>query len=98
MIFTNRYILMCEYYIKTGDKAMATAYMDSTIAFNERYLNKYNSTHIMRAEQELFEAENNAQSEELRYQKEIYNERFLYGGSHYYVHILGTCSIYHIVS
>ncbi|MBB4037946.1 AraC-like DNA-binding protein/Tfp pilus assembly protein PilF [Dysgonomonas hofstadii] len=78
-LYKSLYPLMCEYYIKTGDKAMATAYMDSTIAFNERYLNKYNSTHIMRAEQELFEAENNAQSEELRYQKEIYNERFLYG-------------------
>ena len=78
-LYKSLYPLMCEYYIKTGDRSLANAYLDSTIAFNEKYLNKYNSIHLLRAEQELFDSENQAKNEELKYQKEIYNNRFLYG-------------------
>jgi len=77
-LYRSLYPLICEYNIKTGNKDMANAYLDSTIAFNEQYLNKYNSTHILRAEQELFDAEAKARNEELRFQKKQYNDRFLY--------------------
>jgi len=77
-LYKSLYPLMCKYYIKTGNKILADAFLDSTIAFNEKYLNKYNSIHLLRAEQELFDTETLAKNEELRYQKEKYNDRLFY--------------------
>ncbi len=77
-LYKSLYPLVCEYYIKTGNKSMAHAYLDSAITFNEKYLNKYNSMHILRAEQELFDTETQAKNEELRYQQKMYSDRFFY--------------------
>jgi len=77
--YQSLYPLMCEYYVRTGDKKLAKAYLDSTMAINEKYLEKYNSKYIIRAEQELFEAETMAKDEELKHQEEKYNYRLLYG-------------------
>ncbi|MDL2302835.1 helix-turn-helix domain-containing protein [Dysgonomonas sp. OttesenSCG-928-D17] len=77
--YQELYPLMCEYYVRSGDRQLAKAYLDSTMAVNNKYLEKYNSKYIIKAEQELFEAETIAKDEELRYQEEKYTYRLLYG-------------------
>lgn len=73
------YPLMSKYHSKIGNKELADAYLDSTILASNRYMEKYNSRHILRAEQELFETASTAKDEELRYQREKYNDRIFYG-------------------
>jgi len=74
------YPLMSKYYAKTGNIRQAEAFLDSAVIVNERYLEKYNNLHVLRAEQEVFEAESAAKDDELKYQQEKFNDRLIYGG------------------
>lgn len=78
-LYQSVYPIMCKYYAKIGDSNLAKAYLDSTIIANERYMQKYSSLTILRAEQELFEAEKQAKDEELRYNEQNYTTRLIYG-------------------
>ncbi|MDU1892164.1 MAG: helix-turn-helix domain-containing protein [Dysgonomonas sp.] len=77
-LYRSIYPLMSKYYSRIGKSELAEAYLDSTIAVNNRYIEKYNSKYILLAEQELFETSSIAKDEELKYQKEKYNDRIFY--------------------
>lgn len=52
------YPVMARYYARTGDRNRSIAYMDSTTVANRREDEKYSALVLLRAKQELFEAEN----------------------------------------
>lgn len=51
------YPVMARYYSRSGDQERAIAYMDSTAVVNRREDDKYSALLLLRANQELFEAE-----------------------------------------
>ena len=73
------YPLLCEYYTKMGNKKAAKAYLDSVTVSYKQYVEKYNSLYILRAEQELFDAETLAKDEEMQYREESYTQRLFFG-------------------
>ncbi|WP_197027681.1 helix-turn-helix domain-containing protein [Prevotella sp. 10(H)] len=72
------YPVICKYYFKIRDNKMTKAYLDSSLVAHKRFLDKYNSLHILRAEQELFEAETYAKDEELKIKEENYRQKLLF--------------------
>lgn len=77
-LYRSVYPIMCKYYTKTRDVNLSKAYLDSTIVANDRYMEKYSGLSILRAEQELFEAEKQAKDEEIRFNEYTYNNRLIY--------------------
>jgi len=63
------YPVKSRYYAEKGDAHMARALMDSTLAANQRYEEQYNALVMLRAEQELFDAERNINEAEIRRQQ-----------------------------
>ncbi|MBK5722331.1 helix-turn-helix domain-containing protein [Dysgonomonas sp. Marseille-P4677] len=78
-LYRSIYPIMCKYYARMRDTDLTKAYLDSTIIANESYMQKYSGLSILRAEQELFEAEKKAKDEELSYNEKIYKSRLIYG-------------------
>lgn len=78
-LYRNLYPLMSKYYIKTGNKKLAEAYVDSTTVSTMRFMEEYSSLNILRAEQALFEMEKTAKDDELKYNAKVYNDRVFYG-------------------
>jgi len=62
------YRLESRYYGMKKDTDKSLAYLDSTLKANKKYLDKFNALTILRAEQELFEAEKTAR--EVRFNKQ----------------------------
>lgn len=88
VLYRTLYPLMSKYYIKTGNKFLADAYIDSTVVSMLSYMEEYSSLNILRAEQALFEVENKAKDEELYHQTKSYNDKIFYG-----IIIIGFISI-----
>lgn len=78
--YQSVYPIMCKYYAKIGNTNLTKAYLDSTIVANERYMQEYSGLSILRAEQEIFEAEKQAKDEELRFNEHNYTNRLIYSG------------------
>lgn len=72
------YPLMCKYYAKKNNAALLAIYSDSTILFNNKQSEKYNGIYLLRAEQELFESEKQARSDELKFKEENYRSKQRY--------------------
>lgn len=78
-LYQSLYPLMCNYYSKIGDTKSSSAFFDSTLMINKVCQNKYNSLHILKAEQDLYEARAKAKDEEMRLQQQTYKYRIIYG-------------------
>jgi AraC-like DNA-binding protein len=64
--YRNLYPLMSKYYAVLGDIRLSQTYIDSAMQAVNEYEKQFNSLYILRAEQELFEAENKLKEEKLR--------------------------------
>lgn len=65
------YALENRYYTRLEDSRLAQCYLDSTLAANRKREDKYNALVILRAEQELFEAEKTQSRQRMLYQQNI---------------------------
>jgi len=77
-MYRSLYPLMSKYYGRINNNKLAEAYIDSTISANNAYEKKYNSLNILRAEQELFEAEAKAEQERTAFEEKNYKSKFYY--------------------
>jgi len=78
-LYQSLYPLMCNYYSKIGDTKSSAAFFDSTLMINKVCQKKYSSLHILKAEQDLYEARAKAKDEEMRLQEETFKYRIIYG-------------------
>lgn len=78
-LYRKLYPLMSKYNIKTGNKKLAAAYIDSISASMFGYMEEYSSLKILRAEQALFDLEKTAKDEELLYQQQAYKNKVFHG-------------------
>lgn len=65
------YALENRYYTRRENSRLAQCYLDSTLAAHRKREDKYNTLVILRAEQELFEAEKTQSRQRMLYQQNI---------------------------
>lgn len=63
--------LMSKYYAALGDTRLSQAYIDSAMQAVREYEKQYNALHILRAEQDLFEAEGKLKEAALKNQQRV---------------------------
>lgn len=78
-LYQSLYPLMCDYYSKTANTQLSAAYFDSTLMITKLYADKYNSLHILKAEQDLYESKAKAKDEEIRLKEENFKSKIFYG-------------------
>lgn len=78
-LYQSLYPLMCRYHSNTGNTTLAAAFFDSTLMVNKAHQNKYNSLHILKAEQDLYEAGAKAKDEEIKMKEETFRYQIFYG-------------------
>ena len=78
-LYQSLYPLMGEYYSRTANTQLSAAYFDSTLMITKLYANKYNSLHILKAEQDLYESRAKAKDEEIRLKEENFRSKIFYG-------------------
>jgi AraC-like DNA-binding protein len=78
-LYQSLYPLMCNYYSKVGDSKAFAAFFDSTLMINKVCQDKYNSLHILKAEQDLYETEVKAKDEEMRLQEQTFRYKLICG-------------------
>lgn len=78
-LYQSLYPLMCDYYSRIGNSQLSVAYFDSTLMINKVYADKYNSLHILKAEQDLYESKSKAKDEEMRLKEENFKSKVFYG-------------------
>lgn len=64
-------LLLSKYYAEKGDARLSQMYIDSTQVTGRRLEEQFNALHILRAEQDMFEAEKRQQEEALQRQRII---------------------------
>lgn len=77
--YRSLYPLSAKYYAKVGNSLLAQKYIDSTIITNNLYVQKYNGTFLLRAEQELFESRSEAKDQIIKQKEETYRTNIIYG-------------------
>lgn len=78
-LYQSLYPLMCKYHSNMGNTTLAAAFFDSTLMVNKAHQNKYNSLHILKAEQDLYEAGAKAKDEEIKMKEETFRYQIFYG-------------------
>lgn len=78
-LYQSLYPLMGEYYSRTANTQLSAAYFDSTLMITKLYADKYNSLHILKAEQDLYESRAKAKDEEIRLKEENFRSKIFYG-------------------
>lgn len=76
--YRSLYPLNAKYYAKVGNSILAQKYIDSTILTNKLYVEKYNGTFLLRAEQELFESRSQAKDQVIKQKEETYRTNIIY--------------------